>query len=124
MVKCIATLRTKITFNINPVMFFNFCAELVRYEMKWFLMHRAVFDGINCAAFGCGPILKSALEHADDRGLTAANRTHKQQDAFADLETLCSRFEVLDNFGYWLFDTKELAGEEVVRQDFVLSAFV
>src|SRR5215208_4330857 len=96
----------------------------MRYEMKRFLMHRAVFDGVNCAALSPGPIFQPALKHADDSRLATTYRSHQQQDSFAHFETLCGRFEILDYPCYGFFNAKEFVGKEVVRENLVLSAFV
>ena len=120
----ITTLRTQIAFDIDAVMFLDFSTQLMRDEMKRLLVHRAVFDGVNCARLIPGPIFKPALEHVDDCRLASAYRTHQQQDALAHFEALRGRFEILDNPGYGFFDAEEFVGKEVVGENLVLSAFV
>ncbi len=89
-------------------MFFDFRAQLMRDQMQRFLVHRAVFDGVNRAALIRGPSFKPALEHVDDRRLASADRSHEQQDAFPHFQTLRGRFEILDDPGYGFFDAEEL----------------
>src|SRR5215212_4528583 len=96
----------------------------MRYEMKRFLMHRAVLVGVNCAALSLGPIFQPALEHADNSRLATTYRSHQQQDSFAHFETLCGRFEILDDPGYGFLNAKEFVGKEVVGENLVLSAFI
>src|SRR5689334_15464827 len=105
-------------------MFFDFAAQLMRNQMQRLLMHRTVFNGVNCAGLVPGPIFQPALEHVDDGRLTTADWSHQQQDALAYFETLSRGLEVLDNSGDWFFDAEELAGKEVVGEYLVLSALV
>src|ERR1041385_8691980 len=95
-VQRIPTLWAEIAFNIDPVMLFYFAAQLVWNEVQRLFMHRAIFDCIKCAGLGSGPVFEPAFEHVHNRRLTTADGSHEQQDAFAHLETLSSRFEVLD----------------------------
>src|SRR5689334_5530788 len=120
----ITALRTKITFNVNPVMLFDLSAELVRNEMQRLFVHRAVFDSVNRAGLDLGPIFQPTLKQVDNGRLAAADRSHQQKDALAHFQTLGGRFEVLDNSGYGFFDAKEFMGKEVVGENLVLSTFV
>src|SRR5262249_8686266 len=122
--ECVTTLRAKIAFDVNAVMFLDFAAQLMRDQVQRLLVHRTVFDGVNCARLDSGPIFQSALEHVDDRRLTAADWSHQQEDTLAYFQTLGSRFEVFDNSGNWFFDAKEFAGKEFVGEYLVLSALV
>src|SRR5215218_2344016 len=96
----------------------------MRNEMQRFLVHWAVFDGVNRAALSPGPIFKPALEQVDNGRLAPTDRPHQQQDSFAHFETLCGRFKILDEPGYGFFDAKEFLGKEVVGENLVLSPFV
>src|SRR5215213_7235930 len=96
----------------------------MRDEMKRFFVHRTIFDSVNGAALTFGPIFEPALEHVDNGRLAPTDRSHEQQDSFAHLETLCGRFEVLDNPGYGFLDAEELVGKEVIGENLVLGAFV
>src|ERR1043166_6396192 len=96
----------------------------MRNQVQRLLVHRTIFDGVNCALVDSGPIFQPALEHIDDGRLTTADRSHQQEDALAYLEALSSRFEILDNSGYWFFDAKEFGGKEFVGEYLVLSALV
>src|SRR5689334_7946371 len=120
----VTTLWAQIAFDINPVMLFDFAAQLVRNQVQRLLVHRTVFDGVNRAFIGSGPLFEPALEHVNDGRLTTADWSHQQEDALAHFETLRSRFEVLDNSGDWFFDAKELSGKEFVGEYLVLSALV
>src|SRR6185295_3972209 len=120
----VATLRTKVALDINSVMLLDLAAQLVRDQMQRFLVHRTVFDRVNCARLVRGPIFEPALEHVDDGRLAPADRSHQQQNAFPHFETLCSRFEILDDSGDWFFDAEKLRGEEVVGKNLVLRTFI
>ena len=74
--------------------------------MQRLFVHRAVFDRVNGARFGARPFFEAALEHVDDRRLTAADWSHQQQDAFAHFKTLGRGLEVLDDSGDRLFDAE------------------
>src|SRR5215213_537841 len=96
----------------------------MRDEMKRFLVHRAVFDGVNGTPLSHGPLFKPPLEHVDNGRLATAYGSHQQQDSFAHFETLRGRFEILDEPGYGFLNAEEFVGKEVVGEDLVLSAFV
>src|SRR5690349_13026549 len=96
----------------------------MRDEMQRLFMHRTVFDSVNRACLGLGPIFKAALEHVDNRRLASAYWPHEQQDALAHFESLRRRFEILDNPRDGFFNAEELGIKEFVGENLVLSAFV
>src|SRR5262249_52240853 len=122
--KVIATLRTKLAFNIYSVVSFDLGAELGGYQMERLFVHRTVLDRVHGSVLGSAPPLEAPLEHRHDGRFAAANRAHEEEYSLANFQTLARGFEVFDDPRDGSFNTKQLVGKKIVSNDFVARVFV
>jgi len=90
-------------------------AELVGDQVERVFVHGAALDGVDRPLVGAGVLDQSPLEHVDDGGLTARDRTHQEQDPAADVQPSGGRMEVLLHQALQRpFQAKQLLFEEAV----------
>ncbi len=82
--------------------------------MQRFFMHGTVFNRVHRPLFRTAIRLQPTFQQVNNGRLTAAYRPHQQQDAFAYLQALSGRVEVLHDLLESLLNAKDLLREEVI----------
>ncbi len=82
--------------------------------MERFLVHRTIFDRVQCSILSASVGLQAAFDQIHDGRLATADRSHHQHDTFAYFQALRSGVKVLDDLLQGLFDAEDFLAEEVV----------
>jgi len=86
--------RTKVALDAHAQLPFHFRPELVGDEMERFLVHRTSLDGVHRSLRRAGELLQPPLEHGDNGRFPAADRSHEEQDALADVQPFRRGMEI------------------------------